>query len=281
MPLPVVAVSSTNKRQEIMRTASEYPLITLCVISPPYRQMLPVSHRAIKGVLSERLGSLICIDVQDSSLHWLVLRDCVHELRSLYPIAPLILCLPDPTDSAAVALTSRAISLRIRAVLVEPHSIYDALRESMTDPTNLDDDVSEWALRRIGGSSTPETAHLLRYLIAQAVKSKGATSEIQSSFSIRRARRCLARDGLPPPSSWRRVGKALETALAVQAEPNISLLEIAYRLGYSDQSSLSHQFRRLFELSPSAVRGTLGWEWLLERWFRRATAERGHRSGTA
>ena len=66
--------------------------------------------------------------------------------------------------------------------------------------------------------------------------------------------------------------EALRAALRLQAHAGASLMVLAVECGYSDHSSLSRQCLRLFGVRPGAIRGTLGWEWLLDRWLRRATA---------
>jgi AraC-like DNA-binding protein len=53
----------------------------------------------------------------------------------------------------------------------------------------------------------------------------------------------------------------------------VPLLTVAVEGGYSDHSSLSRQSLRLFGVRPGAIRPTLGWEWLLDRWLRRASRE--------
>ena len=53
----------------------------------------------------------------------------------------------------------------------------------------------------------------------------------------------------------------------VQAEPDTCLLRIAHEFGYADHSALSQLVYRSFRVRPGAVRGTLGWEWLMYRWI--------------
>ena len=63
-------------------------------------------------------------------------------------------------------------------------------------------------------------------------------------------------------------------SLRLQADQRVPLLTVAVECGYSDHSSLSRQCLRLFGVRPGAIRPTLGWEWLLDRWLRRADAGR-------
>jgi AraC-like DNA-binding protein len=59
-------------------------------------------------------------------------------------------------------------------------------------------------------------------------------------------------------------------ALRLQAARREPLLTVAVECGYSDHSSLSRQSLRLFGVRPGAIRDTLGWEWLMDRWMRRS-----------
>jgi len=87
----------------------------------------------------------------------------------------------------------------------------------------------------------------------------------------RTVRTWFRRAGVPGPGKWLAVAHAVRAALRLQAEDGAPLLTLAVECGYSDHSSLSRQSLRLFGVRPGAIRRTLGWEWLLDRWLRRVT----------
>src|SRR5690606_20083178 len=96
--------------------------------------------------------------------------------------------------------------------------------------------------------------------VGQLLQSMGA-AESSTRFRFRKK-------GLPAPSRWLQAARGLHAALRIQLEPEKSILAHACALGYADHSALCHQMKRMFGTTPAAVRGTLGWEWLLERWVR-------------
>src|SRR5690606_16863514 len=72
--------------------------------------------------------------------------------------------------------------------------------------------------------------------------------------------------GLPSPSRWFQVARALHAALRIQARPDASMTAIALEMGFADHSALAHLLRRCLGVQAGMIRGTLGWEWLLQRW---------------
>jgi hypothetical protein len=60
--------------------------------------------------------------------------------------------------------------------------------------------------------------------------------------------------------------------MRLQAQPETPLFRLALDLGYADHSAICQLLRRVFDLKPSEVRGTVGWEWMLERWLEREIA---------
>jgi hypothetical protein len=65
----------------------------------------------------------------------------------------------------------------------------------------------------------------------------------------------------------------VHAALWLQRTPSTPLLAVAMRLGYCDHSALSHQLRRLFGMRTGIIRRSLGWEWLLDAWLVRRSAD--------
>jgi AraC-like DNA-binding protein len=111
-------------------------------------------------------------------------------------------------------------------------------------------------------------ASLLREIFARAATSPDLSTLLaQVGMAESSARFRLHKRLLPTPSRWFQAARALHSVMRVQAEPNRSLLRIAHEFGYADHSALSQLVHRSFRVRPGAVRGTLGWEWLMHRWI--------------
>ena len=65
--------------------------------------------------------------------------------------------------------------------------------------------------------------------------------------------------------TWALAGRALAAARRIQREPEGPLLGIAYEAGYADHRAMSRALLRAFGVTPGAIRGTVGWEWLMWR----------------
>lgn len=161
-------------------------------------------------------------------------------------------------------------------------------------------DVANWAKRAGGGAylacviAEPMTPLPLGNITAQSPSAKILASQVlrlmgrispptitsyselelilmstEGQITPSLARR-LRRSGLPTPGAWRQLGTTLRAALQIQGTSN-SLERIALTEGFYDQSSLSRQMKTLYGLRPGRLRGTVGWQWLVWRWFRRAS----------
>lgn len=195
----------------------------------------------------------------------------VAELRARFPTVPVVAEV-DALTPEALHFALCAQRLRLRAVIVRDTPPAPHLRRALTRPHRLGGDVVEWLrLRRIALS--PPVAHLVRHLVVHGARpasvdallrgAKAAPSSVRTRFR---------RKGLPSPACWHRMARALHVALRLQAEPRKSLLALAHECGYGDHAALSRQFTGCFALRPGEVRGTLGWEWLLDRWAGRTLA---------
>jgi AraC-like DNA-binding protein len=155
----------------------------------------------------------------------------------------------------------------VRAVLLRGQAPALPLRRQLTRPINLPDQVVDWLASR-GLRMSPALADLLRQIFASARHHHELSSlcrEIGAVESSARFR--CSKKRLPSPSRWLQAARGLHAIFRLQAEPERSLLHIALDLGYADHSALSHQIQRTFRVRPGAVRGVLGWEWLMDRWL--------------
>ena len=142
------------------------------------------------------------------------------------------------------------------------------LRDSLTDPSTLAQGVVDWLqLRSI--RLNPNQADLIQSIFAAAPRHDDLTSLLdrhgipQSSARFR-----LKKRGLPSPTRWFQLARAIHAALRLQARPDQSVASVARQLGFADHSAFAHLLRRSLHVTANQIRGTLGWEWLLEHWLR-------------
>jgi AraC-like DNA-binding protein len=241
--------------------------------SPPYRELrpLPVPGNSARETLPR--AAVLVLDAAPTAEDCAVLENAVRGLRGRFPAAPVVVRVPE-LSAAAIRLAQRAAHLGVRAVVGMDEPLGDALRPILTHPDDLGDDVVEWLAVR-GRTLAPVSAALVRQVVGQAHRF-AHLGDLLSALgdSERTARHRLRGRGLPPPSAWYQMARALHGALRIQAQPEAALAPLALELGYADRSGLSWQLTRAFGVTPVAVRGTLGWEWLLDRWLHRPGAAR-------
>ncbi|HEX2081297.1 MAG TPA: helix-turn-helix domain-containing protein [Longimicrobium sp.] len=196
---------------------------------------------------------------------------------------PLVALVRPTTHHETLRVARRAGALWLRAVLLEGEPIYEALRPALADPAALHDQVSEWLALR-GVPLSPRLQFLVREIFLRAPAHPELSTLLRAVGEPEGgARTRLRKKRLPVPHRWHQAARALHATLRIQADGDRTVLEIALELGYSSDSALSRQLVTVFGLRPGQLRGTLGWEWLLERWMARAgyphpspTARSGH-----
>lgn len=234
---------------------------------PPYlaRSAAPAAPLAVPA------GTLAILELAASPVGWPVLRQEVCALRQAAPCMPVVLHI-HPESAESIQLVRRAGELRVRGVLVGDCDVAETLRPVLADPTDLGSDVEEW-LRLRGMALPPALSLCIGEVFRGAARGEPpARTAERLGLAARRTRARFRRAGLPSPGQWMQAARALAAALHVQREPQQSLLSIAVHHGYGDHSSLSQQVARLFRVRPGAIRGTLGWEWLLDAWLIRQPA---------
>lgn len=243
------------------------PLDYIRLLQPPYRTF--EQFRAARfGRAKFKPGSLLAVRIAtpDPDLHALKRTACI--LRSKNPDIALILSID--RFSSRISQSSKVfMELGFRAVLMDGQPILETLRPILTRPPDLGRDVRTWLAFR-GIDLSPVLSRLVDATISLApryARSSLLLREIHESEGATRLR--LRKERLPPPHAWLNLGRTLHGSLRIQEQPALSLLRIAVSLGYQDQSALSKQIAHAFEIRPSAIRGTIGWEWLLDRWTRR------------
>ena len=163
----------------------------------------------------------------------------------------------------------RAADLRVRALVYEGDRPAQRLRHALTRPLDLSSELTEWLPLRLPG--VPSAIVELIGNIAQLAAQYAEVGALLASVgrAERTVRTWFRRAGVPGPGKWLAVTHALRAARRLQSEDHAPLLALAVECGYSDHSSLSRQSLRLFGLRPGAIRRTLGWEWLVDRWLKK------------
>jgi AraC-like DNA-binding protein len=212
-------------------------------------------------------GSVLALHITSRSIDWSACSETVRGLRRRLPSVPVVLSLgPDISDGLYVA--GQAARSSIRAVVAGSDPLGESLRRPLTTADRLGPDVVEW-LSLFNLRLSPTLSHLICHIfndapryteIGELLRAIGA-AESSTRFRFRKK-------GYPAPSRWLQAARALHAALRIQMQPEKSILWHACALGYADHSALCHQMKRMFGTTPAAVRETLGWEWLLERWVR-------------
>lgn len=155
----------------------------------------------------------------------------------------------------------------------EPH--VDDLRTLLrAPPDDLPAAVVDYVRWR-GVTMDLDIRRLVRRTLELSAELRSVNALARSVYLSRRALgRRFTNSGLPVPSHWLHAGRILRATLRLQ-DPDSTLSQIAFELGYPDGFALSNQMKRLIGIRPSDVRGRRGWEWMLECWIRKEAAEGG------
>jgi AraC-like DNA-binding protein len=236
-------------------------------LAPPYQvfEAVPDPAELAPEVLPD--ASVLAVHLPAPQETWSEAARLVPRLRARFPGAPVVLRVGRGGDQAA-DWARQAGGIHVRAVLLDDEPPFPRLRRVLTDATDLPDQIERWLPVRLPGLP-PAVAHLIGGIVRGA-PGCGQVGELLDGLGHpeRTVRTWFRRAGVPGPGKWLAATHAVRAALRLQAE-EAPLLMLAVECGYSDHSSLSRQSLRLFGVRPGAIRGTLGWEWLLDRWLRR------------
>jgi AraC-like DNA-binding protein len=247
---------------------------TLSCLAPPYQAFTAVAD--LPRLRSTELadGSLLAVGLSAPRDEWPAITALVPRLRSTFPAAPVVLRVERRASPEDLDWVRRAGGLQVRAVLFEGEPFRERLRRTLTDPTDLPEQVEQWLAVRV-----PTLPQGVVQLISEIFRLAPLHHELGDLLArLGRAERTMRtwflQAGVPGPGKWLGAAHAIRAALRLQGDQRVPLLTVAVECGYSDHSSISRQSLRLFGVRPGAIRPTLGWEWLLDRWLRRASTER-------
>jgi hypothetical protein len=239
----------------------------IALLRPPYDR---IEHQTGWSSLDARSGApglIAGIQVEQPLESYADLDDTIRRLRHHAPAIPVVLLLRLPAEDG-LFVAAHAARAGVRAVVWSGQPIGEALRKSLTEESSLAEDVVEW-LGLYGLRLSPLVSSLLLQIVANGPRHDSLTSLLTSiGIPETSARFRMHKKRLPPPSRWFQVARALHAALRIQGEPRTCLMRLAHQLGYADHSALSQLVNRAFGVRPGMIRGTLGWEWLMERWIR-------------
>ena len=240
-------------------------------LAPPYERVETVPDVGVLAPDELPDATVLGVHLASPAEVWGEAALLVARLRVGFPAAAVVLRLGSAPEARDPAWARRAGAMGVRAVLLDDEAPLPRLRHALTDPTNLAEEVERWLPSRLP-RLPPAVGHLVAVIFREAPSGwEVGKLLLERGHPERTVRTWFQRAGVPGPGKWLAVAHAVRAALRLQAYSGASLLALAVECGYSDHSSLSRQCLRLFGVRPGAIRGTLGWEWLLDRWLRRAT----------
>lgn len=236
----------------------------LQLFRPPYQRCDPIEPDSYPGTL-EPGEAAVWFMAPGARIHdelrWAAVRP-----RGL----PLFVVLPTPEEVYELADVLRLVpGLRPKGVLpgVGPGTL-DALRTLLAaPPVALPRAVADY-LEEMGVIGDP----MIRERVETVFSAAPNTASIEGlARQLCQSRRTLGRffreRGLPVPSHWLQFARVLHVAIQLQ-NTSLNIGRVAARFGYADGFTMSHTMKRLTGYRPSFVREHLGWEWLVEAWWR-------------
>lgn len=252
------------------KTASLHLPIRFSLYSPPYLTCMRVPHEDCVRSAGLPNGTVLFAELSNEASDCASLPAVIKSIRQRLPIVPVVLVL-DRASPHLIRICLSVQALGIRGVVLQNEDLRDlrdSLRPVLTQPLHLGDDVVEWISWR-GIRLSPAVTHVLCSMFdnCHAFPTLGGLLEGMGEAE-RTTRLRFKKKGLPTPHRWFQLARATRGALQIQGDPHQGFGRLAQAVGFSDPSSLSQQIYRAFNLRPHVIRGTFGWEWLLERWLR-------------
>lgn len=182
----------------------------------------------------------------------------------------MVLLVPDGDSRRVVQIASIAPLIKARAVVVAGEPIEPQLRNSPCHPPagTFAGELVEWlALTR--ADLRPAVLQSVGRLVhaGRSLDNRGDARE-GGYYRYSALRRWLRKSRLPPPGAWLHLGALGAVLLELQRDGHASIERIL-RNRSLDASSFRHRVQRLVGLTPTAVRGTIGWEWWVTRFLER------------
>lgn len=239
---------------------------------PPYHDLESVAHpESLPLAFGTTGAALVWCMGEERTEHE------VQIVRSRRPGLSLIVVLPPADSVPRQDEIFRMIELcRPTSVMPfheEPH-VDDVRTLLSAPPDDLPAAVVDYVRWR-GINLDLDIRRLVRRTLELSADLRSVNALARSVYLSRRALgRRFTNSGLPVPSHWLHAGRVLRATLRMQ-DPNTTLAQVAYELGYPDGFALSNQMKRLTGVRPSDSRRRRGWEWMVECWLRKEASDGG------
>lgn len=236
----------------------------LQLFRPPYRTCNPIDPDSHPGELQPGESAVWFMAPGpriEEELRWAALRP-----RGL----PLFLVLPPPEQVPELVGILRAVpGLRVRGVLPGGgRGTLEALRTLLAaPPAALPLAVADY-LEAMGVINDAVTRERVEAIFAAAPNIRSIHGLARQVCQSRRTvGRFFQERGLPVPSHWLQFARILHVAIQLQ-NTRLNIGRVSARFGYPDGFTMSNTMKRLTGYRPSFVREHLGWEWIVEAWWR-------------
>ena len=236
----------------------------LHLFRPPYRGCAPVDPNGHPG--GPAPGEAAVWFMRPS-------RHITDELRwcALRPAAfPLFVILPAPEQVPELVQTLRSVpALRPKGVLPGVGSgTMAALRTLLAaPPAVLPRSVAD-LLEEMEIIGDPATRERIEKIFAVAPNTRSIHGLARTLCQSRRTLgRFFEERDLPVPSHWLQFARVLHVAIQLQ-NTTLNIGRVSVRFGYPDGFTMSNAMKRLTGYRPSFIREHLGWEWIVNAWWR-------------
>ncbi len=197
------------------------------------------------------------------------MRQWVPVVRRSTPTAAVVLRLLGGAEPRDLRRAQVAGLLRVRAVLRDDEPMLPALRESLTRPADLPGDIAEY-ITLVRPRIDARLVAAIHGLIRWSQQSNRLESALRQVGEHDHTLRSWAKEArVPAPGAFLRFGRIMPLLLMVQQMPATSVAEALRTRAAIDPTAFGHQVHRLLGLWPKSITGTLGWEWIADRFLRR------------
>lgn len=247
---------------------------SLDFLEPPYDAYRPAVLLAGTSSLAGQTNLILAVRLTGAPQAGVVVAHALARLAVLAPTVPRIVRLEPGTDARMLSHAFHLGRLHAHALIVDGQHPLDALRPMLTDHSMVASMTTEWL-----GSRMRTLPQDVRVELAERIAAKRPADEKADEKADEEAREddCaygivsawrakLRRLRIPPPVQWTCLARAIRAAVLIQAAPQRRIADVAFELGFEEQSSLNALISRSFGLRPAELRGTLGVCWLMDRW---------------
>lgn len=131
--------------------------------------------------------------------------------------------------------------------------------------------VAEWLTER-GVRLRPRPALLLQSLLDSPHFESWTEVALVNDIAPSTARFWMRKKGLPAPTRWHQLSRALHAAQCINEASNIPLATIAKGLGFQDHTALVRLLDRAFGITTSDARRSFDPAALMNLWWERRAA---------